>query len=553
MANKDPNFRERALFLVSPRRGNAAYKERLAREQRADSGSQAGKPSGPRMAASGYGRHGASTTLNSMIGWLVGGGAAEDDVDVHGALLRQRARDLYAGGGLARSGPNTMTINVVGWGITPKPKIDNELLGLSDEARNEWERNTLREFKLWAENSMCDASRQLDFYGMQRLAFLSELMSGDVFALFGMKENKRTPYQLTIRIIEADRIATPDSNGESTSQNLDNGGRIVDGVELDKEGAVVRYYIASRHPLTEEDSSELEYIPIEAFGKDTGYPNILHVMEHERPEQRRGTPFVAGIIELLKQFERYLNSELAANLVSAMLTAFITNTEDGTRNGLENSVDEDERVTDDDLHLELRPGAIYDLPPGKDIKHINPLRANSAFEGFVSAYETIIGSSIDTPKEVLLHKYDSNYTAARSALLDFWRVVRVRRAGFNAAFNQPIYEAWLAEAVATGRIEAPGFFEDPLIRQAWCGCMWMGVSMGHIDPKKEVEAAILRIKAHLTTEEQEASEYNGNDWNEIIRQRKKEMDAMADYTEDDANVPDTSADDEIEKEDGNDE
>ena len=87
----------------------------------------------------------------------------------------------------------------------------------------------------------------------------------------------------------------------------------------------------------------------------------------------------------------------------------------------------------------------------------------------------------------------------------------------------------------------------------WCGCMWMGVSMGHIDPKKEVEAAILRIKAHLTTEEQEASEYNGNDWNEIIRQRKKEMDAMADYTEDDANVPDTSADDEIEKEDGNDE
>lgn len=548
--SKDPNFRERALFLFSPKRGNDAYRERLAREQRA-SGTE--KNSGPRMAASYYGRHGASTTLNSMVGWIVGGGAAEDDIDVHGATLRKRARDLYAGGGLARSALTALTTSVVGWGITPKPKIDNELLGISEEARDEWERNTMREWKLWAENPMCDATRQQNFYGMQNLAFLSELMSGDVFVLFGMKENKRTPYQLTVRILEADRVATPDSNGDSSSQATESGGRIIDGVEIDKEGTVIRYYIASRHPLAEEDSSELSYQPIDAFGKDTGYPNILHVMVHERPEQHRGVPYVAAIIEQLKQFDRYINSELAANLVSAMLTAFITNTEDGTRNGLEHAVDDDERVTDDELHLELKPGAIYDLPPGKDIKHINPLRANSAFESFVTALETIIGSSINVPKEVMLHKYDSNYTAARSSLLDFWRAVRVQRAGFNADFNQPIYEAWLSEAVATGRIEAPGFFEDPAIRQAWCGCTWMGVSMGHVDPKKEVEAAILRIQAHLSTEEQEAREYNGNDWNEIIRQRQKEIDAMAGYQEDTGNVPDTSVDDNTEKEDGDDE
>ena len=44
---------------------------------------------------------------------------------------------------------------------------------------------------------------------MQQLAFLSMLVSGDCFALFGMKPNKRTPYQTTIRILEADRISTP--------------------------------------------------------------------------------------------------------------------------------------------------------------------------------------------------------------------------------------------------------------------------------------------------------------------------------------------------------
>ena len=87
-------------------------------------------------------------------------------------------------------------------------------LGYSDdEAREEAEQLILREFKLWAENTMCDAARQQNFYGLQQLAFLSMLMSGDVFALFGMKENRRTPYQTTIRLLEADRICNPDSSG----------------------------------------------------------------------------------------------------------------------------------------------------------------------------------------------------------------------------------------------------------------------------------------------------------------------------------------------------
>ena len=545
---KEANFRERALYAISPKKGNELYQRRMKREAEADEQADGSRSAAIKMAASYFGRHGASNTLNTMIGWLVGGGGAEDDIDVHGALLRKRARDLYAGGGLARSGPNTLTTNVVGWGIKPKPKIDSEFLNLSDDARDEWERNTLREFQLWAESSMCDAERQQNFYGLQELAFLSMLVSGDCFGLFGMKENKRTPYQTTIRILEADRIGTPESNGESLVTELDGGGRIVDGVELDKEGAVVRYYIASRHPLAESNSTELEYIPIDAFGKDTGYPNILHIMTHERPEQRRGVPFVAACIEYLKQFDRYLTAELAAQVVSSMLTAFIINDADGTSVGLEDSVAEDEKVTDNDLNLELRPGAIYDLPPGKKIETVNPLRQNTAFEGFVSTFETLIGSGQNIPKEVLIHKYDSNYTASRSALLDFWKTVRVYRSKFNQMFNQQVWEMWLSEAVAIGRVEAPGFFDDPAIRRAWCGCMWNGVTMGHVDPKKEVEAAIMRINHNLSTEEQEAAEYNGNDWSEVVRQRRKEIEALADLMPAVTDDPEDNSDEKEEEE-----
>lgn len=490
------------------------------------------KSGAARMSATGYGNHGASTTLNSMIGWLVGGGSAEDDIDLHGSLLRRRSRDLYAGGGLARSGPMSLTTNVVGWGIQPKPKVDGEALGLTDDEADEWERKTLREFRLWAENPMCDAERQQNFYSLQELAFRSQLVSGDCFALFGMKENKRTPYQTTIRLLEADRVSMPDSTGDdSLSRATENGGRIVDGVELDREGAVVAYHIASRHPLMENAENATEWTKLEAFGSETGYPNILHITTRERPEQRRGIPFVAAQIEQIKQLDRYINAELAANVVSAMLTAFLESDEDDGKAGMEDAVNEEEKVTDDELHLELAPGAIYDLPPGKRIKEINPIRNNSAFEGFIATLETIIGASMEIPKEVLVKKYESNYTAARGALLDFWRTVRVYRTKFNSSFNQPIYEQWLAEAVASGRIDAPGFFDDPAIRRAWCGCMWMGSSMGHVDPLKEVNAAEKRILNHISTEEQEASEYNGNDWASNIRQRRKELKAAEEMRE----------------------
>lgn len=520
--DKKPKLHERLLYAVNPKLGSETYNKRIKKEQQ--------KENQKRFDAlqMNYGSHGASQTLNSMVGWLVDAGNAEDDIDLYASTLRQRARDLYAGGGLARSGPSTLTTSVVGWGILPKPKIDGEFLQMSDEEREETERTILREFKLWAENPMCDAERQQNFYGLQQLAFLSMLMSGDVFALFGMKPNKRTPYQTTVRLLEADRVCNPDSNGYSESTETQSGGRIIDGVEIAKDGEVIRYHVANRSPISENDGTELSWTAIDAFGKNTGYPNILHIMTYERPEQRRGIPFIAAEIEKLKQFSRYMNAELAANVVSAMLTCFVTSEEDDGKFGMEDAVNEDEKVTDDDLKLELAPGAIYSLPPGKKIETVNPLRSNTQFETFVNTCITEIGSSMGIPKEVLVKKYESNYTAARAALLDFWRTVRVYRTRFNSGFNQPIYEQWLSEAVASGRINAPGFFDDPAVRQAWCGCVWMGASMGHVDPLKEVKAAEARIANNISTQEQEASEYNGNDWAANVRQRRKEMTALKD-------------------------
>ena len=148
MGKRDPTLKERLLFVFSPARANREYDRRMKAD---DQEQQAQRGGSPRMS---YGNHGASQTLNSMVGWIVNGGAAEDDIDYYGSTLRQRSRDLFDGGGLARSGPITLTTSVVGWGIQPKPKIDGDFLGMCEDQREETERMILREFKLWAENHL---------------------------------------------------------------------------------------------------------------------------------------------------------------------------------------------------------------------------------------------------------------------------------------------------------------------------------------------------------------------------------------------------------------
>jgi capsid protein len=89
-------------------------------------------------------------------------------------------------------------------------------------------------------------------------------------------------------------------------------------------------------------------------------------------------------------------------------------------------------------------------------------------------------------------------------------------------FCDPVYEAWMDEAVALGRIAAPGYFDDPVIRRAYLGSEWRGDAMGHIDPVKSATAAEKRLQLTLTTHEQEAAELTGADWSDVIERRGRE-------------------------------
>ena len=110
----------------------------------------------------------------------------------------------------------------------------------------------------------------------------------------------------------------------------------------------------------------------------------------------------------------------------------------------------------------------------------------------------------------------------RAALLEAWKRFKASRDWLSREFCQPVYELFLTEAVALGRIEAPGFLEDPIVRRAWCGADWNGPAQGMLDPTKEVEAAQMRVENGFSTREEETIGLTGGNFKRNAQQLKRE-------------------------------
>ena len=472
----------------------------------------------------GYSHGGASYTKKALKGFTVESGSASEDINANLYTLRQRSRILYQTAPIATGALKRQRTNIVGAGLRLKATIDRDTLGMTKEQAEAWQRHTQAEFALWAQRKQaCDATGVNNFYGMQQLVALAWPMSGDVFALV-----KRTavtplmPYSLRLHILEADRVRTPsDTVGGAkynplltslTTLKLANGNTIYDGVEVDKGGAVVAYHIANNYP-NEFDSEPTKYVRVEAYGKETGLPNVLHIMDTERPEQYRGVPYLAQAIEPLLQMRRYTEAEITAAVVQSFFTAFIK-TETNPNEIPFNEVGGDgvPEVSKDPNDYEMGPGTMNVLEPGEDVTFGSPTHPNTGFDAFMRALCEQVGAALEIPADLLLMSFNSSYSASRAAFLEAWKGFKMRREWLAEDFCRPVYELWLTEAVARGRISAPGFLTDPLIRQAYLGSEWIGPSAGALDPTKEIQAEVIAIENGLTTREAAAVKLNGSEY-----------------------------------------
>jgi capsid protein len=124
-----------------------------------------------------------------------------------------------------------------------------------------------------------------------------------------------------------------------------------------------------------------------------------------------------------------------------------------------------------------------------------------------------------------------SYATAKLSTENTRRFMRSRKKAVADRLANMIYGNVLEEFIAQGEIPLPnGFTRDdyyrPLMREAFSRCSWIGTGTGQIDELKETQAAILRIKAGLSTYEIEIGRL-GEDWREIFEQKALEAGVMA--------------------------
>jgi len=435
--------------------------------------------------------------------------------------LREESQHLERNNPIACGALKTNITKVVGTGLRVRAKIDRAVLRLSEEQANAWEQAAEREFRLATETREIDAERELPFALLQGLAFLRTLADGDVLVNLPQIKRAGSPYATKVQLIEAARLCNPKFAPDTAT--------LIGGVAKDQHGAPETYHICNQHPGNLRFPSALSttkytWTPLTAFAKN-GTPLALHLKDKTRPGQTRGVPYLAPVIELIKQMGRYTDAEVMAAVVSGMFTVIVHNETGNPEFGVAPTLDNPTGDTSkqvDTTGVEMGYGSVIGIPGNTSIEFANPARPNTAFDPFLIAITRQIGMALELPFEVLLKHFTASYSAARAALLDAWDYFKRRRHWLVVQFCQPIYEAIITEAIVSGRLSAPGFLFDPLVRKAWLGTRWVGDAPGEIDPVKAVDAAKGRIDLLLTTLEDECEAMTGNDHETIQPQIVRE-------------------------------
>lgn len=426
--------------------------------------------------------------------------------------LRGRSDALYKNNSLARSAVNKNLDNIIASGMQPHPKPNHEALGISKEEAKELGKAMLREFNFVAESESCDAERTQDFYEMQISAFYSMLIGGDVFAMMPRIERKGTPYTTTLAMISADQVCNPNAISDTPA--------LAGGVEVGKSGEPNYYYVLKEHPNGLNHLKEWQKVRV--FDKE-GRRVVLHLFQKMEAGQKRGIPYLSPIISLVKTLGDYTDAEVTAALISSLFTVFVTS-EAG--DGLSFELDDEKKEDEEQANYAMEAGSVINLKTGEKIDIADPKRPNKSYEEFYRAIVRELSVGLNLSYSVLMSEFNASFTASRAELLQVWKYFKRMRKLFVRKWTKPFYERVIEEAVLLGRINTPGFLEDPFIRKAYLTCEWTGELAGAIDEIKEVKAAKMRIEEGLSTRTKEAAMMNGSSFDENINGAEDESEKM---------------------------
>lgn len=425
-------------------------------------------------------------------GWARNRGDANAVNTVALAELRMHARDLVRNNGWGKKAQRVIANHTTGgWGLTPRPTGRN-----AKQAADLWQK--------WAGTTECDAEGGLSFSGIQHLVVRSLATDGEVLV---RKRPRRASDGLSIplqlQVLEADFLDTAKDGVQGEA-----GGLIINGVEFDRLGKRVAYWLFAEHPGGGRAVALSRRIPAS---------DVLHIFYKDRPGQVRGVSwFGAGVVPL-KDLDEYEDADLVKQKIAACFTAFVEDMEGA-------AAPIGEADAEDPTLERLEPGHVSYLAPGKTVKFGSPPPVTD--DKFTARNLRKIAAALGVTYEDLSGDYSQvNFSSARMSRISHWGNVRDWQWNMLVPGLCAGVWAWAMDAaVAAGALrEAPG-------------AEWTAPPMPMIEPDKEGLAYSRLVRNGVMTPSEVVREQGGDPaahWAEYAEDQKT-LDALGIVLDSDA-------------------
>lgn len=421
--------------------------------------------------------------------WVTANGSGEQVDKPYRDLIRKRAQALERNSDLAEGIVSAIERNVVGKGIKPQAKVRTKSGRELDEKTNKLIEKL---WKSWAKPENCDATGQNDFYELQAMAIRRMYYDGESFFNKTTDKSQRIPFQL--------QMMEPEQMGSNSTEYQ--GNAIQSGVELTKTLKPVAYW----------------FYHIDPFGFQTFEPyriennNMIHLFKKRRPTQIRGVSELARVMSKIHDTDSYLDAEMAAVRAAACFAAFVE-TDDGKTVGRTSTDSQGKQLN------ELRPGIVQYLRPGQKVSFAEPKRNAGTTKDYVEIQSRRASAGTGVSYDVVTRDIKGNFSAARQNMLEDRKTFEPLQEFLIKHFCQPVWEEFITSCVMAGLIPVPDFFSDP---ERYFDVAWITPGWTWIDPKKEVDASVIELKAGITTLA-EVCGTQGKDWQEVLEQRALEQ------------------------------
>jgi lambda family phage portal protein len=404
-------------------------------------------------------------------------------------LLRSRARDLAQNNGYAAAAHRELPANIVGAGIMPHIDLPQR------EDRTEGERLA----KGWFDTTDCDIEGRQNFYGIENLVARTVVESGECLVRRLKIRAPGSNIPLQLQVMEPDHLDAS-KDGVSNGDNV-----IIQGVEFDRLGRRVAYWLFPHHP------GDAFYRMTDIQSQRVPASEILHIFRVERTGQVRGVPWGAPVLIRLRDFDEFTDAHLVRQKIAACFSVFIV---PGNELGLmagQSDPDEMNRP----LPERVEPGMIEDLSGGKDVRFANPPGVDGVADySRISLQE--VSSGYGAPYNLLTGDLRQvNFSSGKMGDRAFNRNVRHWQQNMMIPqLCQPVWRWFMEACMAVREIREP------------VPARWTPPPRELTDPPREIPALGRAVRNGLLSQRKALEErgYDPDDYLDELQAWNKELD-----------------------------